>query len=497
LPTLFTALLARHGAMPKPQFAPETPIPKPAFASMMLSESAIAQRPQPGSGSTVIVIGAGFAGLAAANELFHAGYKVTVLEAQRRLGGRVLSLNDVVPGKIVEGGGELIGNNHPAWLSYRAKFGLAFTEVHDGEDSPIILRGVKLKKKAAEELGEQMGEVFLELVKLADKIEDPYRPWLSSSAPEFDKVSLRSWIRACNTTALCKYAVDLQFCTDNGVSADQQSMLGILAMVKGGEGMAYFTETERHRCDGGNQQLAAKLAEPLADSLHLGFLVRSIRKSNAGLVVDGVNWTKHEQEHSTFTAKDVILAVPPSVWSTIQFDDDFPPKPFPQMGKNVKCLMSFKTEYWKKSKLSPSLTSDYPLELTWHATEEQEGPGHALVGFSGADQAEECIRWKPADRTAHYIKELSRAYSGTKKELIDARFKNWPEDPFVRASYAFPKRREVGRWGPIFEKGVGNIHFAGEHTCYAYIGYMEGALQSGIRVSNRLAVRDGLAAPII
>gem|GEM_PF-3694425 len=50
---------------------------------------------------------------------------------------------------------------------------LAFTEVHDGEDSPIILRGVKLKKKAVAELGEQMGEVFLELVKLADKIEDP------------------------------------------------------------------------------------------------------------------------------------------------------------------------------------------------------------------------------------------------------------------------------------------------------------------------------------
>ena len=57
-------------------------------------------------------------------------------------------------------------------------------------------------------------------------------------------------------------------------------MLGILAMIKGGGGMAYFTETERHRCDGGNQQLAAKLAEPLTESLHLGLLVRSIRKSN-------------------------------------------------------------------------------------------------------------------------------------------------------------------------------------------------------------------------
>jgi hypothetical protein len=45
-------------------------------------------------------------------------------------------LSDVVPGKIVEGGGELIGDNHHAWLSYRAKFGLGLTQVHDGENSP-------------------------------------------------------------------------------------------------------------------------------------------------------------------------------------------------------------------------------------------------------------------------------------------------------------------------------------------------------------------------
>ena len=146
--------------MPKPQFAPETPIPKPAFASILLSESAIAERPKPGSGSSVIVIGAGFAGLAAANELFHAGYKVTVLEAQRRLGGRVLSLSDVVPGKVVEGGGELIGNNHPAWLSYRAQFGLAFTEVHDGEDSPIILAWRQTKEEGGSRIGRADGRGF-------------------------------------------------------------------------------------------------------------------------------------------------------------------------------------------------------------------------------------------------------------------------------------------------------------------------------------------------
>ena len=62
----------------------------------------------------VVVIGGGFSGLAAAYELSRAGYEVTVAEARNRVGGRVISFSDLVPGKNVEGGGELIGSNHPA-----------------------------------------------------------------------------------------------------------------------------------------------------------------------------------------------------------------------------------------------------------------------------------------------------------------------------------------------------------------------------------------------
>jgi monoamine oxidase len=36
------------------------------------------------------------------------------------------------------------------------------------------------------------------------------------------------------------------------------------------------------------------------------------------------------------------------------------------------------------------------------------------------------------------------------------------------------------------------LHFAGEHTCYAFHGYMEGALQAGVRAAKRLAHRDGV-----
>jgi len=495
MPTIFSALLSAHGALPAPARPPGVPERVPEFSRHLVSERVASPPITPRPGASVIVVGAGLAGLAAAHELAHAGYDVSVIEAQNKIAGRVESLYDVVPGKVVEGGGELIGDNHHAWITYAAKFGLSFTPVHDGENAPVILRGRRLRKKTAAHLLQEMDEVFNEMARLASQIQDPCRPWRSGAAAQFDARSLDSWVRSRNTTDLCKYAVKLQFATDNGVAAGRQSLLGVLAMIAGGGGKEYFTETERHRCKGGNQQLAQKLAQPIAGVFHLGLRVRGIRNSEdgSGMAVEALDPDNRKVQ---FTARDVILAIPPSVWGEIDFGDLLPIGPKPQMGKNVKCLMSFKTEFWKRSGLSPNLTSDRPLELTWQSTEEQQGPGHALAAFSGAEQAVECMRWQPEERTAAYVRELSRAYPGARQALVDARFKNWPDNPFVRASYAFPAPGEISRWGPVFEQGVGHLHFAGEHTCYAFVGYMEGALQSGIRACNRLMVRDGLAHSI-
>jgi monoamine oxidase len=97
-------------------------------------------------GKRIVVIGAGFSGLAAAYELVASGYDVTVVEARNRVGGRVISFHDFVPGKHVEGGGELIGSNHPTWVAYKDRFKLDFLDVTEEEDFefPIVLDGKRL-----------------------------------------------------------------------------------------------------------------------------------------------------------------------------------------------------------------------------------------------------------------------------------------------------------------------------------------------------------------
>jgi len=83
-----------------------------------------ALEPRPGDRKRVVVLGAGMAGLVAAYELKQQGHEVVVLEAQNRVGGRVLTCRDFAPGLYAEFGAMRIPRSHDLTLSYCAQFGL-------------------------------------------------------------------------------------------------------------------------------------------------------------------------------------------------------------------------------------------------------------------------------------------------------------------------------------------------------------------------------------
>lgn len=444
-----------------------------------------------GGGKRVVVIGAGFAGLACAFELRAAGYDVTVVEARPRVGGRVLSFNDFIAGRNVEGGGELIGSNHPTWVAYKEKFDLEFLDISEDKDItfPIVIDGKRLDDKAAEELWDQMSAALSQMDALAKDI-NADAPWESKDAEALDKRTVQSWIDSLDVDDMTKKAVTINQTSDNGVEPRSASLLGMLAAVKGGGLDKYWTETEVFRCKGGNQQLAFKLAEGIgSDRIVLGLPVSRVEAKGQAMVVTC-------KDGRTIECDDVVLTVPPSVWSKIEFQPVLPPSLRPQMGVNVKYLTHTKTKFWKKDKVSPDALGNGPVNMTWDSTDGQPGEENGcMVAFSGGPHAEQCLAFEKEKRDAEYAKVLSMFYPNWKEHFVKARFMDWPRDPLTMASYSFPAPGQVTTQGPMMARGQGRLHFAGEHTCYKFVGYMEGGLNSGVTVARRIALRDGAAKP--
>jgi len=443
------------------------------------------------TGKSVIVIGAGFAGLAAAFELRAAGYDVTVLEARGRVSGRVVTFHDFVPGRFVEGGGELIGSNHPTWAAYAERFGLRFLEIPDDDDAdlPVVIDGELLSDAKAERLFDAYEALERKITRAAKVVSDADRPWTAPDAARLDAMSVADWLAEVDAPRLGKVALAAQLTSDNGVAPERQSWLGLLSVVKGGGFDRFWTDSEDFRCDGGNQQLAHRFAAAIGEArIRLKSPVTAVafRGEQVAVTVAG---------GATLVADDVILTAPPSVWSGIRFD---PPLGIaPQMASNVKYLMSLTDRFWLKyDSVAASFSNDY-IQNTWEPTGGQPGDApSSMVAFSGGPGSE-AMRAIPADqRDAAYAGILRQRFPRLAPHVVATRFMDWPATPWTMASYACAAPGEVTTMGPILHDGIGGrLHFAGDYASQAFTGFMEGALGSGAAVARRLATRDGLAGP--
>jgi monoamine oxidase len=460
-------------------------------ATLLFSHSALAI-PRGFSAKRIVVIGAGFSGLACAFELKAMGYDVTVVEARERIGGRVLSFNDklghgYIPGRNVEGGGELIGSNHPTWVAYADKFGLKFLNVSDNEEleSPIVLGGKKLDKEECEKVWKDLEATCNGMNDLAKDVDED-EPWKHAKAADLDKQSIASWLKAREMSDHCRAAVSAQLSGDNGVANDKASLLGMLAAVKGGGLDKYWSETEVYRCDGGNEQLARKLAEGLGSRVITGLPAKSIDVKRDMVVVTCA-------DGRTIECDDVVLAVPPSTWKKIAISPALPSSLAPQMGTNVKYLSHVKKRFWEAAKLNGMALTDGDITWAWDATDAQPGDDHAcLTAFSGGPAAEAVRAKEAAPRDAAYKAAYESAFPGFGENFVEKRFMDWPSEQWTNAGYSFPAPGQVTTVGPVLRQGIGHLHFAGEHTCYKFVGYMEGGLNSGASLARRLAARDNI-----
>jgi monoamine oxidase len=441
-------------------------------------------RPVSGDKPRVIVIGAGFSGLACAYELMSAGCDVTITESRGRTGGRVLTLRDYLPGRNIEGGGEWVGTNHLHWVNYMQKFGLTLNEASEDEGAiRYFLQGKLLDEAQSKEVEEGLEAIEKALTEQS-AIVNADEPWLTPGAAELDALTIAGFIERQEVSPLAKAMADLLFSADNAVPSSSQSYLANLTMVKAGGGETYWTDSEVGRCAQGNDALAARLVEAIgAERLMLNRSVVRIEQGARWVIVTLKDGTE-------LTCDEVVCTAPPSTWDKINFTDLLPAGASVQMGRSVKYARAVKSRFWKEKGLNQECHSEHLSSETWDAADNQPGDDAVLANFISCSQAERALAIGAADLDAAMGEELERLFPGYGEHVSGKSvFMNWVKDPQTRGSYSFARPGAITTVAPLLHRSTTNLHFAGEHTCPAYVGYMEGALSSGARVARQIVER--------
>lgn len=452
----------------------------------------IGARASPGR---VAVVGGGFGGLSSAFWLTQSGFDVHVFEARDRVGGRVHTLRNFCPGRLIEGGAELIGLNHSLWIAFAELFGLAFCVLTPEDDvdglgleMPLYLRGERLMRDEAEKVWAELDDALSRLDRPARSVH-PYRPWDSPEAHVLDERTLSEALHELGVSARCRWALEAQFADNNAEPTDRQSLLANLALIRGGGLENFWKESEVFRCATGNDSLAWALRDWLeanGATVSLGTPVRRLVVTDSDVRV--------ETADGPDTVDFVVLAIPPSLWPDgLAIDPPIPAEYRMHMGPVVKFLSSVPERFWLERRLSPSGMDDRIGE-TWEGTDNQTvlaGQGIELTVFAGGDAAREALA--SPDPAVWYAERLEVLFPGYGAQGATTRFMAWPKEEWTAGGYSCPSPGQMTTVGPLLARPYQErLFFAGEHTCPAFFGFMEGALESGCLAAGRVCEAVGI-----
>jgi monoamine oxidase len=369
-------------------------------------------------------------------------------------------------------------------MAYGNEFGIEFRDVSEDEDleSPIVFSGKRLEKSQAENLLESMENLLGDLTAKSENIDED-EPWKSPDALALDKQSLDDWLSRTESNDLVRKLTAIQLSSDNAIDNAQASLLAMLTTVKGGGGEIYWTDTEAYRCKGGNLQLASKLAEAIGkNNISLNDPVVSIEDKGQVITVNCKSGRKYQCNH-------LVMATPPSTWMNIKNTPRGLSELVVQMGSANKFAIRANSRFWRDNGLSQYGYSDGIISQTWDLTDAQDDPtSFGMVSFAGGPSSVAAMQMSKADRLAKYKQELNLIYPGSSEKISDTRDMDWPLNPNTLGGYSFPGLGEVTSVSPKVYNAIDDrIHIAGEHACLKFVGYMEGALHSGIRIAKRIA----------
>jgi monoamine oxidase len=446
---------------------------------------------------TVIVIGAGLAGLSAAYDLQRAGWQVTVLEARNRVGGRVHSIRDFSNGLAAEGGGEFIDQQHARMLAYVKEFKLSLGEVGSWRGQTDDWGAYAGKAGLGHEpkiwgfdLDSEDEKMWVALAELGRQISNPLHPETAPNAKELDSQSASDWIqRQQHVQSLARQVFADHIRSEYSCEPENFSLLDLArnaAMYYSQPGLYKST----YRVIGGNDQIPRAIAALLPD-VRLNAEVTSINVQPDGVSVI----YKQGDSFHTISSAFAILAIPLTTARLIEFNPLLPVAHARMVnevsyGALTKVLIEYRQRFWKDQGWNGRLSTDQHIVQTWDATSHLPGEHGILTAYTGGEPGVKLSALSDQERIKLAVSVIEKIFPGSSDLVENTATVAWLNEPFTRAAYmALAPGEVLKHWRTLFEP-AGRLFFAGEHAT-AIQGFMEGAVESGQRAAATI-IKSGL-----
>lgn len=446
----------------------------------------------------VVIVGAGAAGLTAANELKKAGLSVVVLEARDRVGGRLWT--DVVDGAMLEIGGQWVSPDQEALKETIADLGLETYRRYREGDSVYV--------NEAGELTRFTGEIFpvppateRAMVALIEKLDamvaevDPDRPWEHPDAEALDRVSFEAWLEEQTDDQEARDNIAL-FIAGAMLTKPAYAFSALQALLMAASAGSFSNLVDAdyildERVVGGLQQVPLLLAERLGDDVLLGHPVHTIDWSDPSTGSEtGV--TVLTDGGLTVRARFVILAHAPILYPWIDFTPALPRlkqqmHQHISMGFVIKVHAVYDRPFWREQGLSGTAFSPYEIAHEAYDNANHGDERGTLVGFVSDRNADDLFRVSTEERRARILESLSHYYGPEALNPIVYFESDWGAEEWTRGAYA--ASFDLGgltRYGADLRTPVGPIHFACSDMAGAGYQHVDGAIRMGRLVAANI-----------
>lgn len=431
-----------------------------AGAGLLVSSSSfsnffLAKKPK------VIIIGAGFAGLAAAYQLRKRNIDCVILEARNRIGGRVFSHTmDEAEKLVIELGAEWVGASHERLIALTKEMGL---ELDNNQfDTHLIYQG-KYARNNEWDYSAGWKQKFEGMLKA-------YRNFTDADKRKLDRIDWWRYLVNNGCEGRDLDIRELADSTDFGETIRSVSAFAALA--------EYAESSPKNEMDykirGGNGMLAQKMADKIGrERIRTGYRVQKI--------VQQKTVTVYCDNGEKFEADKLICTAPAFAVQKIQWEPALPPVmrnglqqlQYARINKNP---IQFNSRFWKEENMD--LLTDTPAHYFYHATKNQSSQKGVLISYTIGDKAAVISNQSEAWKSEMIHQTLSPHF-GDVRSLIDKQTNYyWGNDEFSKGAYAIYGKGQWFGLQPLLKQPHLHTHFAGEHLA-DWQGFMEGAINTG------------------